>query len=245
MKIVEYGKENKDVIILLHGGGLSWWNYRDEAELLQNEFHVILPILDGHSNSDRSFTSIEANALEIIEYVDTYYNGSVLLIGGVSLGAQIVIEILSKRMDICKYSIIESALVIPMKLTNKLVKPMLDMSYGLIKKKWFAKLQFESLKIKKELFDEYYTDTCSITKESMVAFLKANSRYMIHEKIGNTKAKVYIFVGQKEQKSMIDSAYKLNQLIPNSVLEIKEGMYHGEYSLNHAEEYVDSVRSIL
>ncbi len=31
MNYVEYGKENSDVIILLHGGGLSWWNYKEVA----------------------------------------------------------------------------------------------------------------------------------------------------------------------------------------------------------------------
>lgn len=25
----------KDTIMLLHGGGLSWWNYREEAEMIQ------------------------------------------------------------------------------------------------------------------------------------------------------------------------------------------------------------------
>ena len=50
-----YGKENRDVIILLHGGGLSCWNYREEAETLQNKFHVIIPILDGHTGSDNGF----------------------------------------------------------------------------------------------------------------------------------------------------------------------------------------------
>ena len=29
MKYIEYGKENKNVIIILHGGGLSWWNYKE------------------------------------------------------------------------------------------------------------------------------------------------------------------------------------------------------------------------
>ncbi|MBE6730995.1 MAG: alpha/beta hydrolase, partial [Ruminococcaceae bacterium] len=27
MKYIEYGKHCLDTIILLHGGGLSWWNY--------------------------------------------------------------------------------------------------------------------------------------------------------------------------------------------------------------------------
>ena len=53
MKLKEYGIENNDVIIFLHGGGLSWWNYREEAEKLQDRYHVIIPILDGHAGSDK------------------------------------------------------------------------------------------------------------------------------------------------------------------------------------------------
>ena len=72
MKIQEYGTEHKNAILLLHGGGLSWWNYREAAKLLQGEYHVILPILDGHSGSDRPFTTIEENAAEIISFLDEH-----------------------------------------------------------------------------------------------------------------------------------------------------------------------------
>ena len=82
MKTVEYGKENKDVVVLLHGGGLSWWNYRAEAEMLADCYHVVLPVLDGHADSDADFVSIEENARRIISLIDREYGGSVLLIGG-------------------------------------------------------------------------------------------------------------------------------------------------------------------
>ena len=68
MEYKEYGSKNNDIVILLHGGGLSWWNYIDEISLLENEFHIVIPILDGHSESDTNFTSIESNALEIINF---------------------------------------------------------------------------------------------------------------------------------------------------------------------------------
>ena len=55
MKYTEYGAENRDVMILLHGGGLGPWNYRKEAEVLAQKFHVILPVLDGHRGSGRNF----------------------------------------------------------------------------------------------------------------------------------------------------------------------------------------------
>ena len=141
LNYVEYGKENSDVIILLHGGGLSWWNYKEVAERLQTDYHVVLPILDGHAGCDKQFTTIENNALDIIEFVNSKLGGSVLMMGGLSLGGQILLEILSQRKDICKYAIVESVLVIPSKFTYSMIKPAFGSCYGLIKYKWFSKLQ--------------------------------------------------------------------------------------------------------
>ena len=245
MRVIEYGTHNSKVILLLHGGGLSWWMYRDVAERLQEEYRVVLPILDGHAGSDAPFTSIEENAKRIIQYIDDEHNGYVDLIGGLSLGAQIAVEILSQRSNICKAAIIESALVIPMKMTHALTKPMMDMSFWLIAKEWFAKLQFQSLRIKPELYEEYYRDTCQITKDDMIAFLKANSNYAVKRQITDTKAKVAIVAGAKEPSVMIRSAKQLRRMIPDSSLVILENMHHGEYSINHGKEYADNLKELL
>lgn len=244
MIVKEYGKSNKDIIMLLHGGGLSWWNYEEVSEILKSNYHVILPILDGHSGSDRDFTSIESNANEIIEYIDNNYNGNVKLIGGLSLGAQILLDILSKRDNICEYTIIESALVRPMKMTNKLIESSINMSYGLINKKWFSKLQFKSLKIKKELFDKYYIDSSNITKNNMISFLKANSNYYL-KNIKTNKSKSIVIVGSKERPIMIKSAKRIHDELINSELEILSGYYHGDLSINHPNEYAEKVKKLI
>ena len=244
MIVKEYGKSNKDIIILLHGGGLSWWNYEEVSEILKSNYHVILPILDGHSGSDRDFTSIESNANEIIEYIDNNYNGNVKLIGGLSLGAQILLDILSKRDNICEYAIIESALVCPMKMTNKLIELLINMSYGLINKKWFSKLQFKSLKIKEELFDKYYIDSSNITKDNMISFLKANSNYHL-KNIKTNKSKSIVIVGSKERPIMIKSAKIIHDELINSELEILSGYYHGDLSINHPNEYAEKVNKLI
>ena len=142
MQYKEYGKQNRDVIILLHGGGLSWWNYREVAERLQNVFRIIVPILDGHAGSDKNFTTIEDNAAEIISFIDVKFGGSVLLIGGLSLGGQILLEMLSQRKDICRFAMVESAAVIPSKPTYLLTKPAFGSCYGLIRQKWFLSCNF-------------------------------------------------------------------------------------------------------
>ena len=238
MRVQEFGQQNDHVILLLHGGGLSWWNYRAAAQKLAERYHVVIPVLDGHADSDAPFTTIEDNAARLISYIDIHFGGQILAIGGLSLGGQIAVEMLSRRPDICRYALIESALVKPMNLTAALIPPAFGMSYGLIGQKWFAKLQADYLGIPRELFDDYFRDTCRISKADMIAFLKANSLYTIKPGLSETRAKVKIVAGSREQKNIRDSAALLNRTIPGSSMELLPGLRHGDLSINHPEIYV-------
>ena len=237
MRVLEFGQQNDHVILLLHGGGLSWWNYRAVAQNLAEQYHVVLPVLDGHADGDVPFTSIEENAARLISYIDDHFDGRVLAIGGLSLGGQVAVEILSQRKDICQYALIESALVKPMELTAALLGPTFGMSYGLIKQKWFAKLQADYLGIPRDLFDDYFRDTCKISKADMIAFLKANSMYTVKPSLSETMAKVKIVAGSKEQKNIRDSAKLLHEAIPGSSMEMLPGLRHGDLSMNHPQYY--------
>lgn len=245
MKYIEYGDANKDAIILLHGGGFSWWNYREIAETLSSDYHIILPILDGHAESNDDFSTIEDNAARIISFIDEHLGGSVLLIGGLSLGGQILLEILSQRKNICRYALVESALVIPSKFTYSMIKPAFGSCYGLIKHKWFAKLQFRSYRIKQELFEDYFRDTCGISKQNMISFLQANSLYSVKESLKESCSKVSIFVGEKENNAMQKSASIIHNALPGSSLQVLPKMYHGEFSMNHANDYANTVVQMI
>lgn len=72
-----------------------------EGEQLKEKYIVIIPIFEGHSGSERDFTTIESISDEIIEYVDEKCSVKVFLLGGLSLGGQILLQVLSKRKDIC------------------------------------------------------------------------------------------------------------------------------------------------
>ncbi len=245
MRYQEYGLKQKETILLLHGGGLSWWNYREAAELLQEDFHIILPVLDGHAGSDRPFTTIEENASEIIAFIDAKLNGSVLLIGGLSLGGQVLLEMLSQRRDICSYALVESAAVIPSRLTNALIAPAFGSSYGLIRSRSFARLQFRSLHMKPALFEDYYRDTCQIGKRNMIAFLKANTSYTLKEAFRESSAEIHVCAGEKETGEILRSAEAICRMRPACRLHRMSGLRHGEFSINHADQYASAIRQII
>ena len=243
MNTVEFGKENGQVILLLHGGGLSWWNFEQVARLLEREFHVVLPILDGHAGSDRAFTTIEDNAQAVIDEIDRRFGGKVCFMGGVSLGGQILAEVLSRRSNICRNALLESTALLPTRLTRLLVRPMLACSYGLIRRPWFSKLQARSMGIPEELQGDYYRDSCAISKESMTAFLQASSSYRLKGSIKKTAARLVLIVGGREPSVVIRSGRHLHRLIPESGLEIIRGLRHGELSLGRPTQYAEWVRT--
>ena len=245
MRYVEYGNQSTETVILLHGGGLSWWNYRDVAQLLSERFHVVLPILDGHADCDAPFTSIEDNAARIIAHIDEHFGGKVLAVGGLSLGGQIAVEMLTQRPAICSFALLESTLVKPSKLTHALIKPAFGMSYGLIKQKWFAKTQAAYLGIPQKLFDDYYRDTYMISKDDMIAFLQSNSAYSIKPALRDAQAKVHIVFGSKEQSSIRTSGKLLNHTILGSTLQILPGYRHGDLSLNHPQAYAQKLLTMI
>lgn len=241
----EFGAGRAETIVLLHGGGLSWWNYREAAALLQADYRVVLPILDGHAGSDRPFFSIEDNAAALIACIDERFGGQVSLIGGLSLGGQILLEMLSQRGDICRHALVESAAVLPSRLTRALLGPAVAGSYGLIKNKAFAKLQFRSLHLNPALFADYYRDTCRIEKKDMSAFLRASAGYALKEALGGARAQVHVFAGANETRTILRSADAVCKAVPGSTKEVLAGLYHGEFSMNRPSAYAEAVRQFL
>ena len=245
MQYKEYGKQNRDVIILLHGGGLSWWNYREVSERLQHDFRIIIPILDGHAGSDEISQQSKTMPLKSFLLLIGNFGGSVLLIGGLSLGGQILLEMLSRRKDLCRFAMVESAAVIPSKLTYSLIKPAFGSCYELIRQKWFSKLQFRSLRMKPELFNDYYQDTCGITKQNMIAFL-TRKFYVFHEEVSWRVCGRNPFVCRGAGKqTYLASARKLHETLEKSSLNVLPAMYHGEFSINHADLYVKDCVPLL
>jgi len=199
----EFGNIKNPVIILLHGGGLSWWMWKHQIEVLSKDYFVVTPILDGHGDDfETDFDSIENSAQKVIDYIKYRESGRVYAIGGLSIGAQMVVEILSREPEITDFAVVESALVYPIKMITAFKVPMFNLFYGLIKMKWYARLQAKTLNVPSELFDSYYKDSSRMSKKSLINMTISNGNYTMPQKLINSKAKTLIMVGGKELSIM-------------------------------------------
>jgi len=236
----EFGKKENPTIILLHGGGLSWWMWKKQIEVLSRDYFVVTPILDGHGDDyDTDFVSIENSADKIIDYIKKTQKGKVFAIGGLSIGAQIVVEILSQESEITEFAVIESALVYPIKTITAFTVPMFNLFYGLIKMKWYARLQAKSLNVPTELFDYYFNDSSRMSKKSLINIAISNGNYSLPQTIDKSLVKTLVLVGGKELSIMKKSAIKLSKMLKHSTLKIIPNYTHGEISIIKPDNYFE------
>ena len=114
MKFHEFGDKNLPPVLLIHGGGSSWWSYLRQARILSHKYHVILPTLNGHGEEyQKDYISTEDSAQEILNYVRQNCGGKLFAVGGVSLGGQIAMELLSLDSAIAEKAIIDGSLCSP------------------------------------------------------------------------------------------------------------------------------------
>ena len=79
----------------------------------------------------------------------------------------------------------------------------------------------------------------------MIAFLEANSLYSIKPSVIDSAAKTYVFVGEKENRKMRESSRIIHEKLQGSILQVLPQMHHGEWSINHADDYVNKLLNIL
>ena len=99
MKYFEYGKANDELLVMLHGGGVSYRGAVPLAEYLANFYHVILVAYDGFNPSepDTEFKSTTYEALKLGNYLVAHYDGKVDILYGVSYGTFVLMDVLADK----------------------------------------------------------------------------------------------------------------------------------------------------
>jgi len=224
----ETGKENPETIIFLHGGALSGWVWEKQLENF-NDYHCLVPDLPEHGKSMVDTFTIENAADEVLDLIRSRAHKGKAHLVGISLGAQVILEMLSKSPEIIDHVLISGTLVRKLPATDFFLKILnyTIKAYMPIKDTDFLiKANIRSYNIPKEYFKNLKETTHSISADSLNRILNENMLFKIPEGIENVNNPILIIAGGKEYGIIKESARDLKNVIPNSQYFIASNMVH-------------------
>lgn len=217
--IKESGKENPETIIFLHGGGMAGWIWDEQVKAFP-DYHCLIPDLPEHGQSaEVKPFSIEGAAEMVVDLIRTRaHNGKAHLVG-LSLGAQIIIQILATHSEAVDHALISGTLIrgIPhedvlLKLldyTFKVYEPVKDTDF-------FIKANMRTYNISKSYFHKFKEATLQIKADSLHRILHENMFFKLPSGLEKAKVPVLVMMGEKDYKVIKESARDLVKVLPNS-----------------------------
>ena len=250
----EFGDKDSPHILLIHGGGNSWWNHLRQARMLSDKYHVVLPTLDGHGEEyRRDYISTENSARQIMEYIKTNCDGKLFAVGGVSLGGQIAIELLSLDSDVTQKAIIDGSICIPQPQLARISIIVVKLFGKLMFSKSASKIQLSLMKkmypnmaYPEEIETYYMEDMPRIPIRTLVTMYRTYmGEYKLKCTIKENKAQVLYIYGEKEMGCVKESAELFREMHPNCTLYEAKGYGHGYLSAYLPSEWMNLVSPFL
>ena len=250
----EFGDKKFPHILLIHGGGNSWWNYLRQARMLSDKYHVILPTLDGHGEEyQKEYISTENSAQQILEYIKNNCDGKLFAVGGVSLGGQIAIELLSLDSYIAEKAIIDGSSCIPQPKLARICTIIVKQFGKIMFSKSASKIQlglmkkmYPNMAYPEEIENYYIEDMPRIPIKTLVTIYQTYmGRYRLKDTITESKAQVLYIYGEKEMKCVKESAKLFQKMHPDCTLYEAKGYNHGYLSAYLPLEWMELVNHIL
>jgi pimeloyl-ACP methyl ester carboxylesterase len=237
----EFGSGNAQTIVLLHGGGGAGWMWQPQIEQL-TDYHLLVPDLPEHGQSRalQPFTFADA-AAQVAELIKSKAHGGRAHVVGLSLGAQTIVQLLSRSPDVIDHAVISGALVrsIPgiglTRLMTQLYWPFKDAA-------WLVRANMKSLGIPDKYFAEFAADTRAMTLDSFVRVTTANAMFRVPPNLDRVSVTTLLLVGQKELKLMHDSARDLLKAMPSAQGCVVAGAIHN-WSIQLPDLFTQTVRA--
>ncbi len=97
MKYFEFGTEHPELMVILHGGGVSYLGALPAAKEMAKVYHMVLAAYDGFNpdEPETEFQSPADEARRLGDYLTAHYGGKVDILYAISYGCRVMMEVLA------------------------------------------------------------------------------------------------------------------------------------------------------
>ena len=155
----------------------------------------------------------------IINLIQDQAHGKKAHLIGISMGAQVIVQILSTAPEVVDHALISGTLVRttpPTKNFLKLLNHLIEIYTPVKNNPLFIKSYIRSYNIPKNLFNKFKESTYNIKQDSLDKIIRENMLFKMPEGLGNVNVPVLVMIGEKDYRIINESAKKLINVLPNS-----------------------------
>lgn len=244
--VCESGPADAPSVVFLHGGGMSGWMWDRVIELMQ-DYHCIVPDLPDHGRSrSESPFSHEKAAAQVAEIIKARAHGGKAHVIGVSLGAQVLLELLATFPEVVRHAVVNSPELRPVPGSGLFLHPLLfdptvKLTIPLARNKTFARLQARSYHLPEDMFEAYFDDTRQTRGDVLARILRENMTFKLPAGVKEVNVPVLAIVGGNEYGMMKASARDIVAALPSARGYIVPGVGH-TFSFEKPDFYARLVR---
>ncbi|MFZ7103150.1 MAG: alpha/beta fold hydrolase [Peptococcaceae bacterium] len=229
------GNKGAPTIIFIHGGGVSSWIWKKQLEYFK-DYHCLALDLPEHGKSiNAGQISIQDSALQIAEIIEKYANGSKAHLIGHSLGAKVIVELLSCRPELVDHAIIASALFRPVPLMKLSHKPFVyKFTAYLLKRKWVTSLSIKQYRFPDKTFAANYRQELQGLTAGMLyrIYDELYKNLSLPKELAKAAVPTLLIAGEKEPQEMRESVLDMLAIMPEARgIFIKEGFHTYPWAL--------------
>ncbi|MGO9387134.1 MAG: alpha/beta fold hydrolase [Methanobacterium sp.] len=217
--IKETGKNIEETLLFLHGDGFAGWMWDEQVKSF-NDYHCIVVDLPGHGkSSDAKSLTIENTAETIINLIHDQAHDKKAHLVGISMGAQVIVQILSTAPEVIDHAMISGTLVRTTPPTINFLKHLnhlIEIYTPVKNNSLYIKSYIRSYNIPKNLYNKFKESTYIIKQDSLHKIIRDNMLFKMPEGLGNVYVPVLVMTGEKDYEIIKKSAKKLVNVLPNS-----------------------------
>ncbi len=223
--VEDTGNPEQQAIIFLHGGGTSSWSWKPVAELM-SDYHCLIPDLPEHgqSSDEKPFT-ITDSAARVTELIRERTQTGRAHVVGLSLGAQIIVQLLSAAPDVIDHAVLSGTLVRPIPGAS-LVAPTMRLYAPF--KDWppLVRANMRSLGLPDVYFEPFSEDTHRLTTDAFAHLMRENMSFRLPDLTPAASVPVLILLGAKERGLIRQSARDLLAALPQAKVAVVPDASH-------------------
>jgi len=219
----ELGVPEGETIVLLHGGGASRWVWNPVAARLMDGFHLLVPDLLEHGRSGGVF-SMSQNTELVAELIALKAHGAKAHVVGLSIGAQIGLELLAHFPERVSSALLSSPLTQRIPSLAMLSDARWDRAARALVSRYMpvrtwprlVRANLRTLSIPQRYYPELLEDTARLSRDGFLRMMCANLNYRCPAALERVTVSTLLTVSSAEPPAMGRSVDEVAARIPGA-----------------------------